>query len=916
MIGFAAPWLLLGLVLLPLLWVILRAVPPAPVRRRFPGVMLLLGLTDSGQQSERTPWWLLLLRMLAAAAVIVGFAGPVLAPQSRDAGGSGPLLVLADASWADAPGWDARITRIAQELAEAGRAGRPAAITLLTDPPPAMPAFSDAGALAATLPALAPAAWEPDAEQVATFAQALEGDFDTLWLSDGLARDSREGLLASLQAHGVVRVVQSPAPVLALGAASITGNGIALPLLRSGDGPETEIGIAAIGPDPAGVERMLVTTTAILGENAYESEIHLPLPGELRNRLRRVEITGLPSAGAVSLAGDTLVRREIALVAAIRPGEELQLLSPLHYLRQALAPDADLIESQPLADVILANPDVVILADVATLPGEEAQALQDWVESGGLLLRFAGPRLAAADLAGLADDPLLPVRLRAGGRSLGGTISWGEPRAVAPFAEDSPFYGLNIPEDATVSTQVLAEPDPDLAGKVIAALSDGTPLVTRSTLGQGRVVLFHVTANAEWSSIPLSGLFVQMLDRLAVTAGGAPPDAAELAGTTWVPDEVMDAQGVLTRTDTLPPVPGEALAAGTPGPDLPPGLYSGADRRLALNVIGEGRTLSPAAWPASVTVEGVVEAQEMPLKGWVLALALALLAADALGSLVVSGRLSPVARIAMVGLALVMIQPPGAAQAEDIAYALQATDRVTLAYIVTGEPRVDEMSRAGLEGLGHVLAARTAIEPGPPMAVDLEEDEIAFFPLLYWAVTADQPLPSAEAYRRLNRYLQTGGMILFDTRDAGLGGLGGTSPEGRRLQTLAAPLDIPPLAPVPADHVLTRTFYLLHDFPGRHAGGALWVEAPPPDAELVEGMPFRTLNDGVTPVVIGGGDWAAAWAVGDMGEPLVPVGRGQAGERQRELAFRFGVNLVMHVLTGNYKSDQVHVADLFERLGQ
>src|SRR5690554_3386296 len=164
MIGFAAPWLLLGLVLLPLLWVILRAVPPAPVRRRFPGVMLLLGLTDSGQQSERTPWWLLLLRMLAAAAVIVGFAGPVLAPQSRDAGGSGPLLVLADASWADAPGWDARITRIAQELAEAGRAGRPAAITLLTDPPPAMPAFSDAGALAATLPALAPAAWEPDAE--------------------------------------------------------------------------------------------------------------------------------------------------------------------------------------------------------------------------------------------------------------------------------------------------------------------------------------------------------------------------------------------------------------------------------------------------------------------------------------------------------------------------------------------------------------------------------------------------------------------------------------------------------------------------------------------------------------------------------------------------------------------------------
>ena len=72
-IGFAAPMLLLGLIALPILWILLRAVPPAPVRRRFPGVALLLGLTDDESQSDRTPWWLLLLRLLAIAAVIIGF---------------------------------------------------------------------------------------------------------------------------------------------------------------------------------------------------------------------------------------------------------------------------------------------------------------------------------------------------------------------------------------------------------------------------------------------------------------------------------------------------------------------------------------------------------------------------------------------------------------------------------------------------------------------------------------------------------------------------------------------------------------------------------------------------------------------------------------------------------------------------
>ena len=112
-------------------------------------------------------------------------------------------------------------------------------------------------------------------------------------------------------------------------------------------------------------------------------------------------------------------------------------------------------------------------------------------------------------------------------------------------------------------------------------------------------------------------------------------------------------------------------------------------------------------------------------------------------------------------------------------------------------------------------------------------------------------------------------MILFDTRDADLAGIGTATDAGRRLQALAAPLEIPPLEPIPADHVLTRSFYLRQIFPGRY-DGPIWVEAAA-EAETTEGMPFRNLNDGVTPVVIGGNDWAAAWAVDDVGEPMFLV---------------------------------------------
>ncbi len=201
--------------------------------------------------------------------------------------------------------------------------------------------------------------------------------------------------------------------------------------------------------------------------------------------------------------------------------------------------------------------------------------------------------------------------------------------------------------------------------------------------------------------------------------------------------------------------------------------------------------------------------------------------------------------------------------------------------------------------------------------MNLETDELAFFPFLYWPVTADQPLPLGRGLCQAEPLsAHRGHDPVRHPRRRHRAASATARPQGRKLQQLAAPLDIPPLEPIPADHVLTRTFYLLQDFPGRYDSRDVWVEAAPPDAELVEGMPFRNLNDNVTPVVIGGNDWAAAWAVDESGLPLFPVGRGYAGERQREIAYRFGVNLVMHVLTGNYKSDQVHVPALLDRLGQ
>jgi hypothetical protein len=910
-IGFAVPGLLWALVALPALWLILRAVPPAPIRRRFPGVALLLGLKDDDHVSDRTPWWLLVLRILAVAAVILGLAGPVLNPDRTQAQGSGPVLILLDGGWAGAQDWAARLDTADRLLAQAGRDGRPAAVLRLTAPEPVE--FLSADIWRARLPGLAPNPWT-----AAVLPTLPDGDFDTLWLADGLALPMQDDLLAALESRGRVQVYQGGRAPLALAPVVVEDGALRLTALRATAGDARTIGVSAMGLDPAGVQRALARIDLQFAAGDAQATVLLSLPAELRARVTRFEIEGIRSAGAVTLSDDSLRRREVALIAGRDDREGLELLSPLHYLRSALEPSVDLIEGA-LLDVLPANPDVIVLADVATLSGAEQEALLGWADKGGLLLRFAGPRLAASDVSRAEEDPLMPVRLRAGGRTVGGAMSWGAPKSVAPFTETSPLFGLAVPDDVAVTAQVMAQPDPTLAERVIAQLTDGTPLITRKRIGDGQVVLVHVTANAEWSTLPLSGLFVQLLERLAVSSATQRPAAEELTGTTWAPVEVLDAFGRVTAADTLPGVAGEALLTAALGPDLRPGLYRDDARVMARNVLVTSDPLAPAIWPARVPVVGMGGASEMPLAGWLLALALAALAVDVAATLALSGRL----RLARAGILVLALLPalPGDALAQatapaDDKFTLLATAETVLAYVMTGDRPLDETSQLGLQGLSDVLFFRTSIEPAPPIGINLETDDLGLFPFIYWPVTEQQPTPSGEAYAKLNRYLRAGGMILFDTRDADVARFGGASPNGRKLRALAAPLDIPALEPLPDDHILTRTFYLLQDFPGRHISRDVWVEAAPADAEKIEGMPFRNLNDGVTPVIIGGNDWAAAWAADDRGNPVFPVGRGQTGERQRELAYRFGVNIVMHVLTGNYKSDQVHVPALLERLGQ
>ncbi len=893
---FASPWVLLALAALPLLWWLLRITPPSPHTESFPAIRLLFGLTAVEETPARTPWWLLALRILAAALVIFGLARPVL-----DAGtslaGAGPLVLVVDDGWTAAPDWSRRVAAANGVLDRAERAGRD--VALLTTAPsetaaaPAVTAAMPVSEMRPRLAALRPKPWPSDRAAAAAALRPWAGRGGAAYVADGLAGPGWDGFAAALAAIGPVTVLRDEVPPARLLLPPRAEADRLVATVQQAPRPlAEEVAVLA----QSGDARTLARATAQIPPGATEAEIAIVLPPELRNRLARLVIEGPSSAGGVVLLDERWRRRPVGLLAGDAVAAEIPLTGSLYYVRRALDPYVEL-RIGDLATLLSRELSVLVLADHVVAEGPEADMLANWVEKGGLLLRFAGPRMAEQ------PDALLPVRLMAGDRQLGGAMSWSQPAALDSFPASAPFAGLRVPAEVRVTRQVLAQPDARLPDATWARLADGTPLVTHATAGLGRVVLFHTTANADWSDLALSGLFVDMLRRLVALSAGV-SGLTEADGTRLAPVETLDGFGTAGPPQAAAgPLAASDFATTAASPRHPPGLYGPENGRRTLNLANRHPPLAAATPIAGARQEPVSGTQpERLLAPWLLAAALALLAIDLVVSLFLRGlfRARVAARAAILLLAFAA---PAQAQTLVPAQAPAHPALVTrLAHIVTGDQQVDGIARAGLLGLSDYVNRRTNAALGEPAPVTLGETELSFYPLLYWPIVPGTPPLTGAQVTALNEFMAHGGIILIDTRNGG-SGEGFNAGGEQALEQLARNLAVPPLAPLTPQHVLARSFYLLQDFPGRFAGDTVWVQR----------AQDRT-NDSVSPVIIGGHDWAAAWAIDAQGRN--PYATLPGGARQRTIAYRFGVNLVMYALTGNYKGDQVHIPAILERLGQ
>ncbi|GJL84404.1 MAG: LytTR family transcriptional regulator [Micavibrio sp.] len=898
---FMNPWILLGAAGLPLLWFLLRIMPPTPQRIVLPTTRFLAGLVPETQTPSRTPWWILLLRIAVAALVLLALAQPVYNP-AGGLPGSGAVRLVIDNSWPAAQTWSKQIQAAEESLMQAGREKREIYI-LTTTPPPGEKKPVQYGPLSYTeglpiLRGLKPYPWPASYKGAKEIVEERppQKTVTSMWFSHGLNEGGIDKLITPLQAQGGLHYI-SPTPgnlPLLLRMPEKAGYAIqAIVDAPSSITPGRPVTVQALAEDGRVLDRQNIT----LEPDKLPTTVTFDVPETLRNNISQFRFTGKAGAGGILLLDERHRKRSVGIVSPPEKAETAPLVEAGYYLKRALDPFTTL-HFGDIPELVEQDPSVIILPDIASMPPETLNMLEDWVKKGGLLLRFAGPNMTQNQ----SDIYLLPVPIRKSRRSLDGSLTWQEPVKVMPFPENSPLYGLDVPGDITVSQQILPDASQDLDQKIWSTLSDGTPLVTASPLDQGLLVFVHTTATPAWSDLALSGLFVEILQRIISISGTSASQNTKVDGYLE-PRRVLDGFGSLQDPESfVQSILAEDFKNTKPDSTHPPGLYGRGGYQQALNT-GEHIDKLRAATnlPTGVFVQHYGSDFEINLMPLLLYAALILLLADWLIMILIAGngklitkRVWRSAGTAAIVLALLITPLPAKAQGKNYA------DGLYLAYMRTGDTGLDSISHRGLESLAEVLARRTSVEPDGVAGLNPEYDELAFFPIIYWPVTTTQTKLSQKALNNVQHYLDHGGTILFDTRDRNYtaGSLSGTK-NTESLQIMTSALNLPPLMPIPEGHVLGKSFYLLDSFPGRYTGGTLWVAQESANS-----------RDGVSSIIIGSHDWASAWAAGRGTRSSM------GGSHQQEMAQRFGVNLVLYALTGNYKADQVHVPFILERLGQ
>ncbi len=885
---------LAALLLVPIIWWISRIIPPKPKTLSLPSAYFLLGLESGKNSANDAPIWLKILRMFALSALIIGIANPmIILEKVQNNEATNRIIILIEDSYTAANNYENTRSAIksAFENLRITNNGQtqfhiiPISIGILEkDITIGALDINEAENLALNIQ---PKPFFFNHKNAATSIEKLNQKAKIYYFADGLIHENTELLLKELSANAIDEVQLYVPPLIeasALKSVVQKSNTIEFEYVAASKSSNVFVDFYSSNN---------IVLASVKGENGFGRLFLESINQTIARKIAYARIRGTQSASAVFLL-DSFDRR--ALVGIEKPTEaEQPLLSDTNYIAAASKQFADVYQAE-IKDLAQSDANAIIIGDRAGFSKQEADALKKFIDKGGLLVRYIGPQAISVPNDELVTAPFAPEP-----RNIKDALNI-EPISISPFSANSPFFGIEPPKGA-VPTNIAKLMDSEDSVNIWARLSDGTPFISARKFGKGEIIAIHTSAAPYWSDIAYSGLQPALLKRI-ISRANSPilPSNIRQSDLPMSAVKLIDGFGNLQS----PPKPNPPIDMAKSKSPIWPGIYENIEARTIRQAYEQGTSFKAISeFPSNFETLKDNQTGAIKLQPLLLLMALLGLLFDWLYSIGLFAKLITKFEVYLRKLAnfrlrfqahkLVIFALFMFLIGADFSYAEPNNQNnlkpnpngVKLAYLKTNDAANNAIMMRGLENLQIALNARTSVQAGPIIGLDASNDELALYPIIYWRL-GNNPMPQSPiAQQRLNQFMRNGGLLFIDTRGAGLN----QNLARQNVQIALSGLVVPPLEQVTQDHVLAKSFYLLYGFPGNFQNAKLWAQSR---ASL-----SASANDGVSPIVIGDGDYALAW--------------GTLGHQNRNSALNVGINIYLYALTGQYKADQVHVPAILER---
>ena len=897
-LAFTNYYALLGLLALPLIFLIIKSLPPSPKKMFFSSFYLINKLEKTSVTKNNIPFWLLIYRIILITLIVLFFSKPYLnsTAKTSDADAIKSYVIIADIGWSMSKEWE-KFKKIVNAISnEAEKKNKEIIFYHSNSQKYEQPkVFKLSKNVNQYLKKISPSPWQFEKSNLTEIIKKNNNFIDSkvFFIFSKFDNKDYNNQLKNLnflntQVKNKV-LINTVKNIMFFKNINISKESIKLEVIRH--------------ESPTSSRRFTIKITSIDNQVIFKKSYVLKLnqkafyfnenfPLEVLNQIHKIEIVEQNHAGAKYYFDDYSKKKKIGIYTESFQYKENPLLSSVYYLEKSLNID-HILKIGDLDQLIKFNSSVIIIPDKGNIPEREHLKLNKWLANGGTLIRFSGVRLSKSNTKFLPSNNLLMSV-----RHVGGILSMENLLKISPFNKDSIFYGLEIPNDINFKKQLIIDSQ-DSNLRFEASLTDNTPLVTLGKKSQGKIFLFHITANNDWSNLPLSSLFASMLERIVLLSEkNIITSPLELNLT-----KEINSFGDLNNTNKILNIKGSTLLKKTyPSRNHLPGIYENNQLTVALNLSNKiDDQYFNNVYDKKLKILPAFKDQIFDLRPILLKIILFMFILDMIITMLLKYQFSFLRSFYknknLFSLFFFLFFLVNLSNL----YSQSLANDTYLAYIKTPEEKLNYISKNGLNTIKILLQTRTSIAPKEVIEVDIKKDQIYYYSFLYWPLSKNLIDLDIKTITKIKNYLNNGGMLFFDIIGFSRENFNLESNKFKKIKNFLSSIEVDNLTPIPKDHTLTKSFYLLKKFSGRWDNKILLIE----NSSL-------ELNDGVSSVILGFNDWASAWALDSNKNPIYPVVPG--GERQREISYRFGINVAMYALTGNYKSDQIHFKSILNRL--